>query len=91
MVFFRNPEPGLPDGDAPRLLRMSPLHHSFRVTRPSVERERVERLERLERSERLERHERYPMLSDDTADAASTASAPGAPEDGKFSVLSYTP
>lgn len=77
MVFFRSPEPGLPDGDAPRLLRMSPLHHSFRVPRPSVDRERVQR---------VERRERRPMITDDAADASSTASAAGQADDGKLAV-----
>jgi len=74
MVFFRNGEPGLPDGDAPRLLRMSSLHHSFRMPRPSVsvDRERVDRVDR-----------RLSMLADDKpdADAGNAASVSTDPVD----------
>lgn len=46
MVLFRNSDCGLPpDGDAPRLLRMTPLHHSFRVPRIQVDRRAMLTLE----------------------------------------------
>ncbi|KAL0278285.1 UNVERIFIED_CONTAM: hypothetical protein PYX00_000142 [Menopon gallinae] len=46
MVLFRNSDSGLPpDGDAPRLLRMTPLHHSFRVPRPPGDRKTMLALE----------------------------------------------
>lgn len=46
MVLFRNSDCGLPpDGDAPRLLRMTPLHHSFRVPRIQLDRRAMSALE----------------------------------------------
>lgn len=62
MVLFRSSSSAKPaEGDAPRLLRMTPLHHSLRVPRIKGERSMIDRLSE----------------DDAQSDAGSTASAPG--------------
>lgn len=63
MVLFGNSNSLKPlEGDAPRLLRMTPLHHSLRVARPKGDRRTC--------------NESGPE-EDAQSDAGSTASAPG--------------
>ncbi|EEB10481.1 hypothetical protein Phum_PHUM044030 [Pediculus humanus corporis] len=64
MVLFRNSSNLKPyDGDTPRLLRMTPLHHSLRVSKTKIDNDVDNDVIKEE--------------DDAGSDAGSTASAPG--------------